>query len=484
MAGAPLPKLASTTRLLLPVVLLLGATLSGCQVLNKEERAFQGTPEGIHAEANRDLAAGNYAGAIQKLELLEARFPFSDPAKHGQLDLPCGHDENYEVDSAIDQADQFIRENPTHPRVDYAYYIRGLSQFEGGANFMERTFRADLTKRPPQEARKSFQSFQVLVQSYPKSPYAADARQRMVFLRNRLADYELEVARFYMKRGAYVGALNRSRGLVEAYDGAPAVDNALKIAAEAYRRLGMEDLAKVAEEVRAQNQSPDLVNPMAASAGLALSQATGTAKPQEQQTSSRAALRADRWEARVGAAASLSTDVDFEGGTTASIDSGTGFTGGVAYHFNDRLSAGASLTWDSKDYDAVIAGQDPGESFEASGSIDTMSLMIDGAYNFLSGPLTPFVTAGIGWSWVDTNVVNAPPDIVCWWHPWYGYVCTGSSNTKTIDGLAYEVGVGLRWDFSESLAVDGVYRMRWVDYQYATGTPSFDGIQLNIGWKF
>ena len=180
----------------------------------------------------------------------------------------------------------------------------------------------------------------------------------------------------------------------------------------------------------------------------------------------------------------MSTDVDFEGGTTASIDSGTGFGGGVAYHFSDRLQAGATLAWDSKDYEAQIAGQNPGESFEASGTLDTMSLMFDGTYNFLAGPLTPFVTAGIGWSWADTNVVNAPPDILCWWNPWYGYICTGSANTKTIDGLAYEFGLGLRYDFSNSLSVDGVYRMRWVDYQNATGTPSFDGIQLNVGWKF
>ncbi len=272
-----MPNHVPTPRLLLPAALLLGTALSGCQVLNKEERAFQGTPEGIHAEANKDLAGGDFAGAIQKLEQLEARYPFSDPARQGQLDLLYAYYKNDEVESAIDQADQFIRENPTHPRVDYAYYIRGLAQFEAGANVLERAFRADLAKRPPQEARKSFQSFQVLVQSYPKSPYAADARQRMVFLRNRLADYELEVARFYMKRGAYVGALNRARGLIETYDGAPAVDDALKIAAQAYRRLGIDDLAEVVESVRAQNQSPDLVSPMAASAGLTMSQATGTA---------------------------------------------------------------------------------------------------------------------------------------------------------------------------------------------------------------
>src|SRR4030095_9786669 len=145
--------------------------------------------------------------------------------------------------SAIDQADQFIRENPTHPRVDYAHYLKGLVYFEGGANWLERVFRVDVTKRPPQEARQAFQSFQTLTQQFPNSPYASDARQRMIYLRNRLADYELQVARYYMKRKAYVGAANRARGVIETYDGSPATDEALSIMAQAYRKLGIDDMA-------------------------------------------------------------------------------------------------------------------------------------------------------------------------------------------------------------------------------------------------
>ena len=137
------------------------------------------------------MRTGNYPSAIQRYELLEARYPFSEQAKQGQLDLMYAYYKNHAAESAVDQADQFIRENPAHPRVDYAHYIKGLVYFESGANWVERLFRADIAKRPPQDARKSFQSFQTLVQQYPKSPYAADARQRMVYLRNRLADYEV-----------------------------------------------------------------------------------------------------------------------------------------------------------------------------------------------------------------------------------------------------------------------------------------------------
>ncbi len=250
---------ATTVRIrctLLACAVLAAAAVSGCKSRG-DEFDMRGTPERIHSEAQKDLKNGNYPNAVQKLELLEARFPFSEPAKQGQIDLMYAYYRNREPESAIDQADQFIRENPTHPRVDYAYYVRGLALFEGGANWLERVFRADMSKRPPQEARQSFQSFQTLVQQYPKSPYAADARQRMVYLRNRLADYELEVARYYMKRGAYVGALNRARGLIETYDGAPAVIDALKVMESAYRKLDMPDLAQVAEQVRRDNLSPD-----------------------------------------------------------------------------------------------------------------------------------------------------------------------------------------------------------------------------------
>lgn len=469
----------------LPLFLLIAlaaVALAGCETFRRDkEFDMKGSPERIFNDAVGDIAGGNYAEGIRKLELLEARFPFSEPAKQGQLDLMYAYYKNRESESAIDQADQFIRENPTHPRVDYAYYIRGLVSFEGGANWLERAFNADMSKRPPLEARQSFQSFQTLVQSYPASPYAADARQRMVYLRNRLADYELEVAKYYMKRGAYVGALNRARGLIETYDGAPAVNGALKVAAEAYRRLGMDDLALVAENIRVENlKQPDVINSAAVSAGLVEQQslaggAAAAGKPSP---------RAGRWEARAGAAVSNSTDVDFEGGTTAGIDSGTGFMLGIAWHYSDRLQFGSTLTYDSKDYDVEIAGDETGESFETRGSLDTTSLIFDVAYDILTGPLTPYVSGGVGWNWVDTNIVDEPPTVGCWWDPWYGYICTGYQNTKTLNGFAYQAGLGMRWDFNETFALDGGYKIRWVDFENADGTPSFDGFELNLGWKF
>jgi outer membrane protein assembly factor BamD len=230
---------------------MLILSLSGCG--GNSTREIIGNADRLYEMARKALDNGNYRDATMYYEQLEARFPFSNPARQAQLDLMYAYYMNREPESAIDQADQFIRENPAHPRVDYAYYIKGLVQFERNPNFIERWFNADLSRRPPIDARSSFQSFQTLIQRFPNSQYVDDARQRMVFLRNRLANYEVYVADYYLSRGAYVGAINRAKYAVENYDGAPQIKRALEIMAEAYRRLGMEDLAKDSERVLREN---------------------------------------------------------------------------------------------------------------------------------------------------------------------------------------------------------------------------------------
>ena len=195
----------------------------------------------------------SYAEAIKQLEALQSRFPFSEPARQAQLDLIYAYYKNRQVDPAIDAADTFIRENPTNPRVDYAYYMKGLVYFERQSNWLERRFNVDLSQRPPINAKKSFDAFQQLIEKFPHSQYVGDAQQRMVFLRNRLADFELHVALYYMRRGAYVGALNRAKYCVENYDGAPAVKGSMKVMVDAYYDLKMMDLAANAERVYADN---------------------------------------------------------------------------------------------------------------------------------------------------------------------------------------------------------------------------------------
>jgi len=240
----------SLTRLAALAMAALLLAVAGC---GNKTRDQIGNADKLYEMAKKASDNGNYRDAITYYEQLEARFPFSNPARQAQLDLMYAYYKNREPESAIDQADQFIRENPAHPRVDYAYYIKGLVQFERNPNFLERWFNADLTQRPPIDARKSFQAFQTLVQRFPNSQYVDDARQRMMFLRNRLANYEVYVAEYYLSRGAYVGAINRAKYAIENYDGAPQIKQAIEIMAESYRRLGMTDLAADSERVLREN---------------------------------------------------------------------------------------------------------------------------------------------------------------------------------------------------------------------------------------
>ncbi len=238
---------------LLPVALVAAAlALSACKT-GRDRDARETDPAKFYDRASLMMRSGDYDGAIRVYEALEARFPFSDQARQGRLDVLYAYYKARETESAVDAADRFARENPTHPRVDYAWYIKGLVYFERTPNLFERWFRADLTERPPQDARRSFLAFQTLLERYPDSAYAHDARHRMVYLRNRLADYETHVADYYLRRGAYVAAINRAKYCIENYDGAPAIRQALEILIAAYDGLGLEELAGQARAVHAAN---------------------------------------------------------------------------------------------------------------------------------------------------------------------------------------------------------------------------------------
>ncbi len=238
------------------IVALLALALGGCHVFRHKD-AENLSPEALYARGAKAMKDGNYDLAVKTYENLTAKFPFSDPARQSRIDLMYAYYRKHEKESAVDAADSFIRENPTHPRIDYAYFIKGLVYFEREPNFIERWAGVDLSQRPPQDLRKSFEAFSRVVTQFPQSIYANDARQRMIYLRNRLADYEIHVADYYMRRGAYVGAVDRARYLIENYDGAPSTRRALEIIAEAYDKLGMPELAADSRRVLAANFPTD-----------------------------------------------------------------------------------------------------------------------------------------------------------------------------------------------------------------------------------
>jgi outer membrane protein assembly factor BamD len=231
--------------------------VAGCRT-HREREDKKATPDSLYKKAHKDLQSNDFNAAIKIYEQLTARFPFTDEARQSRLDLIYAYYRAGERESATDAAETFIRENPTHPRVDYAWYVKGLVEFERTPNVIEHLFRADLTQRPPSTARKAFAAFKTVVEQYPKSEYAHDSLQRMIYLRNRLASYEVHVARYYFKRGAYIAAAQRCKGAIEQYDGAPAVREALQLMIESYDRLNLQPLAAQTRQVYEANYAGDV----------------------------------------------------------------------------------------------------------------------------------------------------------------------------------------------------------------------------------
>jgi outer membrane protein assembly factor BamD len=229
---------------------LLGAfaLLAACAGNEEVFDANQDLQE-AYETATKSIYSGNYSRGINILEAIQSRYPFSDVARQIQLDLMYAYYKSGQPELAIDAADTFMRENPIHPQVDYALYIKGLAYFQDEPGMLERWFRKDMNKRPPKDVEVSYQALRRLVERYPASQYAPDAEQRMVFLKNRLAAYDNWVADYYLRRGAYVAALNRAKNALEAYNGADSNDESLRILIAAYDNLGMEDLAADARRV-------------------------------------------------------------------------------------------------------------------------------------------------------------------------------------------------------------------------------------------
>jgi len=246
------PAVFYITRAIL-IAIVSSMALGGCRFKKDNEEEQLSGAQLIYNRASKALDGGDFNNAIRYYETLEARFPFSNQARQGQLDLIYAHYRNNSPEAVIDAAEQFERENPTHPRVDYTLYMRGMALFSGEKGYFHELFRIDLSMRPPKDARDAYSAFAELLRRYPDSIYAADARQRMIFLRNRVAEHENHVARFYLERGAYAAALSRANYTLQTYDGAPTTPETLQIMVSSYRALGMNDLAADAERVLKQS---------------------------------------------------------------------------------------------------------------------------------------------------------------------------------------------------------------------------------------
>jgi opacity protein-like surface antigen len=174
--------------------------------------------------------------------------------------------------------------------------------------------------------------------------------------------------------------------------------------------------------------------------------------------------------------------LEFEGGSNADLDSDIGLAITFGYRMNSRFEIEFGLDWNSIDYDVNVISATPALNFSARGDLESFTPRLSLNVNLLEGPMTPYVTGGVGWSFIDTNIPDGPPQNACWWDPWYGYVCDTWQSTRTSEEVTYQLGVGIRWDMSETYTVRLGYEKHWLDVSTANGTPDFD--QLKFGLIF
>lgn len=236
------------SRVGLGAVAVMLSLLAACSSTPKDETAGMSN-EKLYAEARDEAAAGNYERAIRFYERLEGRTAGTLMSQQAQLELAYAYYRANEKAQALATLDRFIKLHPSSPALDYALYLKGLVNFNDNLGLFGRLSRQDLSERDQQAAKESFQTFRQLVEQFPDSPYAPDARLRMKYIVNSLAAYEVHVARYYFRRGAYLAAANRAQQAVQDYPESPAIEEALFLLSQSYDRLGLTQLRDDAQRV-------------------------------------------------------------------------------------------------------------------------------------------------------------------------------------------------------------------------------------------
>lgn len=216
---------------------------------DKYDETRDWSAEKLYAEAKDELTAGSYRKAIGYYEKLQARFPYGKFALQGDLEIAYAYYKDKDNVGALAAADRFIKLHPNHPAVDYAYYLKGLVNFNGEIGILAKFVPQDMSERDPKAAQESFDAFKELVRRFPQSKYAPDAVLRMRYLVNLLASNEVRVAEYYLRRQAYVAAVARAKQVIVTYPQAPAVEQALEVLVKGYDALGLADLRDDAQRL-------------------------------------------------------------------------------------------------------------------------------------------------------------------------------------------------------------------------------------------
>ena len=239
----------------LALILLLTLTACGTSSSPDGKKSDENSvpAKEIYAEGMEQMDGSLYDAAVKTFEKLQSRYPYGRYAQQAQLEIAYAYYKQKEPESAIAAADRFIKQYPNNAHVDYAYYLKGLINFNEDLGLLGGVVRQDLSERDPNAAREAFTTFKELVARFPDSQYAPDARLRLQYLINALARYEIHVASYYLRRGAYVAAAGRAKGVLSDFPQTPAVLDALQIMVQSYDAMGMKDLRDDAQRVLDKN---------------------------------------------------------------------------------------------------------------------------------------------------------------------------------------------------------------------------------------
>ena len=243
------------------LVLVVAALASGCAGKKKtQENLAQQQVEQLYSKGKRAMEVGNYQFAIDYFRALESNYPYGEYTEQAKLDMIFAYDKSSQPDKAVEAADNFIKLYPTHRNVDYAYYMKGVASFEKKQGRVDRFMKGGKNVvRDPEPYRDSLAAFNDLITRYPNSIYSDDAKQRIVFIRNRLAERELAIAQFYFDSETYVAAVNRCKSIIYQYETTPSVEGALVLMEKAYLEMGLDDLAASTHAILVEN-FPDYKN--------------------------------------------------------------------------------------------------------------------------------------------------------------------------------------------------------------------------------
>jgi len=187
--------------------------------------------------------------------------------------------------------------------------------------------------------------------------------------------------------------------------------------------------------------------------------------------------RGGKWEMFIPLSYVNSSTISGQNGSHADINSDWGLGFGGGYNVNDNFQINGTFTWAYRSYEATIVQSD-GASKKYNNFMDSATLSMNGVFYLLKGNITPFVSGGVGFTYVDTNIPTSPSSTVCYWDPWWGYVCGGYAPTKTENDLSYNAGVGVRYDVNRKFGMQAGYYKMWIDYSKAGSMPDFDS------WRF